>query len=339
MRLALMGAGALGTIVGAHIARGGLDIVLIDAYQEHVDVLNEKGATVTGTRNFNVQVKAITPDKMEGLYDIVFYLAKQTFNDIALNQVKEHLAPNGVVVTFQNGVPEPAVAKVVGDDRVIGAPVGWGATFKGPGVAELTTEEKGLHFDLGEYKGGVTERLNTVKAILELMCPVTIQDNLMGIRWAKLFINSTASGMSTVMNKTFGDVIDNKTSMKCITHIGNECMQVADAAGIKVEHFGTFDLNQFRFTNKEDFKAVAENYMALFEPHRKLVASMLQDLRNGKTKTEVDAINGVVCSFGKKYGVETPLNDQVVALIKKKENRDIPVEACPIEAFTFPEVK
>ncbi len=339
MRLALMGAGSLGTILGAHIARSGQDIVLIDSYKEHVDALNEKGATVIGTRNFTVPVKAITPDKMEGLYDIIFYLVKQTFNDIALQQVKEHLAPDGVVVTFQNGVPEPAIAEVIGEDRVIGAPVGWGATFKGPGISELTTEEKALHFDLGEYKGGVTERLNTVKSILELMCPVTIEENLMGIRWAKIFINSTGSGMSTVMNGTFGDVIDNPISMKCIIHIGNECMQVADAAGIKVEYFGAFDLYQFRFNQKEDFEDIAEKFKALYGPHRKLIASMLQDLRNGQTKTEIDAINGVVCSLGRKYGVATPVNDQVVAMIKNKENREIPIEACPLESFVFPEVK
>ncbi|MFV0518200.1 MAG: ketopantoate reductase family protein [Aminipila sp.] len=339
MKLALMGTGSLGTILGAHIARGGEDIVLIDSYQEHVDALNEKGATVIGTRNFTVPVKAITPDKMEGLYDIILYLVKQTFNDVALQQVKEHLAPDGVVVTFQNGVPESAIAEVIGEDRVIGAPVGWGATFKGPGISELTTEEKALHFELGEFKGGVTDRLNTVKSILELMCPVTIEDNLMGVRWAKVFINSTASGMSTVMNGTFGDVIDNPVSMECITHIGNECMQVADAAGIKVDYFGTFDLNEFRFARKEDFKDIAEKFKALYGPHRKLVASMLQDLRNGQTKTEVDAINGVVCKLGRKYGVATPINDQVTAIIKGKETGEIPIEACPLESFVFPEVK
>ena len=338
MRLAIMGAGSLGTILGAHLAKGGQDVILIDSYQAHVDALNEKGATVVGTRNFTAPVKAITPDKMEGLYDIVFYLVKQTFNDTALPQVKAHLAPDGVVVTFQNGVPEPAIAEVVGEDRVVGAPVGWGATFKAPGISELTTEEAALHFDLGEYKGGVTERLNTVKSLLELMCPVTIEDNLMGIRWAKLFINATGSGMSTVMNGTFGDIIDNPTSMKCIIHIGNECMQVADVAGIKVENFGKYDLYQFKFDSKEDFPEIAEKFKALYGPHRKLVASMLQDLRNGIPKTEVDAINGVVCNLGKKYGVKTPVNNQVVALIKSKETHEIPLDACPLESFVFPEV-
>src|SRR5660398_146074 len=113
MRLAIMGAGSLGTIIGAYIAKAGYDIILIDANKEHVKALNEEGAKVTGTVDFSQSVKAITPEEMEGIYDLVFYIVKQTFNDKALNQLKTHIGPKSAVLTLQNGVPEPAVAKVI----------------------------------------------------------------------------------------------------------------------------------------------------------------------------------------------------------------------------------
>ena len=77
MRIAIMGAGSLGTILGAYVSKAGYDVVLIDPYQEHVDALNKDGAHVIGTVDFVQPVKAITPDQMDGVYDVVIYMAKQ----------------------------------------------------------------------------------------------------------------------------------------------------------------------------------------------------------------------------------------------------------------------
>lgn len=78
-RIAVMGAGSLGTILGAYLSKAGRDVVLIDAYQAHVDALNQNGAHITGAVEMTVPVKAITPEQMEGQYDLFFYLAKQTY--------------------------------------------------------------------------------------------------------------------------------------------------------------------------------------------------------------------------------------------------------------------
>lgn len=86
-RIAVMGAGSLGTILGAYLSKAGRDVVLIDAYQAHVDALNQNGAHITGAVEMTVPVKAITPEQMEGQYDLFFYLAKQTYNDVAIPQM------------------------------------------------------------------------------------------------------------------------------------------------------------------------------------------------------------------------------------------------------------
>jgi hypothetical protein len=119
MRVAIMGAGSMGTILGAYIAKAGRQIDLIDVNKEHVDALNKKGATIIGTVNFNVPIKALTPDQMEGTYDLVFYMTKQTYNETALKQLLPHLHKDTVVCTTQNGLPEPAVAEVIGENAFI----------------------------------------------------------------------------------------------------------------------------------------------------------------------------------------------------------------------------
>lgn len=339
MRLAIMGTGSLGIIIGAYIQKGGVDIDLIDANVENVKALNEKGATITGLADLNVPVKALTPDEMEGTYDVVFYLVKQTYNEIALKQLLPHLHEDSVVCTMQNGYPEPEIAKYVGDERVIGCPVGWGATWLEPGVSELTSNPDNMTFDIGEYTGGITDRLKKITEILELVCPTIMEENLIGSRWTKLLTNATFSGMSTVLGCTFGDILDNKNALDCVKHIANECIKVSKAAGINMEPIQGHDIGKLLdFETKEEMDSKDPIYEAMWGPHRKLKASMLQDLEKGY-RTEIDAINGVVCEFGRKYGVETPVNDQVVSIVKGIESGKYKYEFSNLDLFKLPEVK
>ena len=211
-RIAVMGAGSLGTILGAYLSKAGRDVVLIDAYQAHVDALNQNGAHITGAVEMTVPVKAITPEQMEGQYDLFFYLAKQTYNDVAIPQMMAHMGEGSVICTGQNGLPERAVSKAVGVHRTLGSPVGWGATFMGPGCSALTSTSQAFY--LGTLDGQITEKLLEVKSILEDMCPVHVSENLMGYRWTKLLVNCTFSGLSASFGCTFGDVLDDPRAVR-----------------------------------------------------------------------------------------------------------------------------
>ncbi|MBS7526143.1 ketopantoate reductase family protein [Fusibacter paucivorans] len=339
MRIAVMGAGSLGTILGAYITKAGYQIDLIDANAAHVKALNEKGATVVGTVSFNVPVKALMPEEMTGVYDLVIYMVKQTFNETALKQVLAHIDENSIVLTLQNGVPEQAVADVIGEARTIGGTVGWGATWREPGVSELTSNPDRMTMELGEMNGGVTERLKEVQKVLESMCPTLLLENLMGIRWTKLLVNSTFSGMSAALGCEFGDILDDRAALDCVKHIANECIKVGRAAGIKMEPMQGFDIGTLLyFENREQMASNDPVYHNMWGPHRKLKASMLQDLEKGK-KTEIRAINGVVCDYGKKYGVATPVNDQVVATVEAIERGEKKYVFENLKSFELPEVK
>jgi len=214
--------------------------------------------------------------------------------------------------------------------------VGWGATWKAPGISELTSKTDLMTFDIGEISGDITDRIHTIKDILEQMCPTIVLDNLMGIRWTKLLINSTFSGMSAVLGCTFGDVVDNEKTLLCAKHIANECIATARCLGIKMEPIQGQDIEKLlAFKTKEERDCKDPIFKKLVGPHRKAKVSMLQDLEKGR-RCEIDAINGVVCESGKKCSVPTPVNDTVVEIIKGIESGKFKYEFSNIELFNIP---
>ncbi|EGO62768.1 ketopantoate reductase family protein [Acetonema longum] len=322
MRTAILGAGALGIIIGALMARNGKQVDLIDSYKENVDALNTNGATVTGNLSLHQAVKALTPEQLTGNYDLVILLTKQTANQEALTQFLPHLHKESVVCTLQNGIPEESVASYVGRERTIGGAVGFGATWLRPGVSELTSTMEAVEkfaFEIGEIDGVLRPRLEKVKDILSAAGGTTILTNLMGIRWAKLLMNATFSGMSATLNCSFRDVLADPKAMTCIAHIADETIKVCHGKGYRMVKMQGEDMESLELSSKADIPGKMEFYRRVWGRHNNK-ASMLQDLEKGK-KTEIDYINGAVCRNGRECGIDTPFNDKVVELVKEAEAR------------------
>ena len=162
MRYAIYGAGALGTVLGAYIARAGVEIDLFNRNRAHVEALRKNGAKIIGTAEFTQKVNAFYPEEMQGEYDVILLMTKQQNNPEVVAFLKDHLKADGALCTCQNGLPEPAIAEIVGADRTLGCAIAWGATFHGEGVSELTSEPSALTFSLGAYGGGeVASRKNS----------------------------------------------------------------------------------------------------------------------------------------------------------------------------------
>ena len=319
MRSCIYGAGSLGTVLGAYITKNGGQIDLINRNRAHVEALRTKGAHVTGTTEMTVPVKALTPDEMTGKYDLIILLTKQIDNVETLIALKPYMSEDCTVCTLQNGLPEFSVAKVVGESATMGCTVAWGAQLVGPGTAELTSDPASMSFGLGRMNGVKDARLYEVKKLLELMCPVVIEEDFMGVRWSKLLINAAFSGMSVVTGGTFGEAAKNKKSRVYVQAIIKECIDVACATGVKLAPVQGKDI-----TKLLDYQGRVKKRMAyaiiplLIKKHRDIRASMLQDIEHGK-KTEVDCINGAVCERGRDAGVPTPVNDKVVEIVHRIE--------------------
>lgn len=323
MRVAIYGAGSLGTILGAYITKAGEKIELINRNKAHVEALKTKGAQVVGTVNFTQPVEVYTPEEMSGTYDILFLMTKQQHNAEVVEMLKGFLAPDGVLVTFQNGLPEVQIAEILGEERVLGCTVAWGATMQSAGVCELTSEPDALTFSLGSISPKRNKHFDAVKALLEKMGTVDVEENFIGTRWSKLLINASFSGMSAVCGCTFGEAAAPKESRRIVQTLIKECIDVCAAGGVRIEPVQGKDIVKLL-----DYKSGLKKAISFFiipiaiRKHAKLKASMLQDLEKGKL-TEVDAINGSVSAYGRKVGCPTPMNDKVVEIIHRIERGEL----------------
>ena len=332
-RYAIYGAGSLGTVLGAYITKNGGAIDLINRNKAHVEAINQNGARITGTVELTVPVKAITPDEMTGKYDVILLMTKQLQNKEVVTFLKDYLAEKGVIVTLQNGLPEPGIAEIVGADRTMGCTVEWGATLSAPGVCTLTSAPDSLSFHMGKMEGISDAQFKMVKDLLERMCPVHEEPNLLGARWSKLLINATFSGLGTVVGGTFGSVSENKDARKVAIRCMKECIDVGHAAGAEFAPVQGKNITKLFYYKGSIKRAVATLLIPIaMKKHREIEPSMLQDLKKGKA-CEIDAINGIVCEWGRKCGIKTPINDRIVEIIKRAESGDLQPQPSNIRLF------
>jgi 2-dehydropantoate 2-reductase len=150
---------------------------------------------------------------MTGKYDVIFLMTKQRENTKTVTFLKDFLVDGGVICTTQNGLPEPSVAAVIGEENCLGCAISWGATFIGEGKAALTSSPDKLTFALGSLYGK-NNKTAMVEPFLKCMGSITIEDNFAGARWSKLIVNSAFSSLSAVTGETFGSVAKKHLSRK-----------------------------------------------------------------------------------------------------------------------------
>ena len=332
MRIAIYGAGSLGTVLGAYLTKNGVPVDLVNHNRAHVEALRKNGAHIAGTVDFTVPVSALLPEEISGKYDIIFLMTKQLSNREVVTFLKDYLAEDGLIATLQNGIPENSIADIIGPERTVGVVVEWGATLSAPGESTLTSAPDSLSFHMGGMPGIPKERLQKVRDVLEKMCPVEIEPNLPGARWSKLLINATFSGLGTVIGGTFGDVTGDARAREAAVRCMKEVIDVGHAAGVEFAPVQGKNITALFYWKSPVKKAVAKWILPVaMKKHAAIEPSMLQDLKKNKP-CEVDAINGVVCEWGRKTGVPTPVNDKIVEIIREiqkgkrktgKENLDV----------------
>ena len=325
MRACVYGAGSLGTVLGAYISKAGVPIDLINRNEEHVRVLNEQGAKITGTVNFVQPVTALLPAQMTGQYDIIFLLTKQLYNHDVAQFLRAYLSPLGAVVCLQNGIPEPGLIEDLGINHVLGCVVEWGATMTEPGCCEVTSRPECMTFHMGINTHVSSSVRNEAIRLLSLMCPVMIEANLDGVRWSKLLINATFSGLGTVIGGTFGDVVKDKNVRPIVLRCMKEIIDVGHAAGVEFAPVQGKNIVQLFYYNSPMKQKFAEMLLPIaMRKHFGIEPSMLQDLRHNK-RCEARSINGMICEYGRKYGVRTPINDGIEHLIIQMEKHEVPI--------------
>jgi 2-dehydropantoate 2-reductase len=317
--LLIWGAGAIGGTIGAHLARAGHDVLLVDAVAEHVVAMRERGLIIEGpVINFTQKVSAATPEDVTGRFNRILLCVKAHHTDAAARQLAPHLAEGGYVASFQNGLNEFVIGRVVGLPNVVGAFINFGADYLEPG--RILFGGRGACV-LGELDGAITPRLTALHKVLTTFEPGAITtDNILGYLWGKLGYGALLFA-TALTDDSIADVLDDSGNREVLTRVAREVMTVAAAKRIAPQGFNGFDPAAFVPGGSAAAVAASMDTMVAFNRRSaKSHSGIWRDLAIRKRRTEVDAQLGLVVEEGAALGVPTPCNARLIAMIHEIED-------------------
>ncbi|AQH02494.1 2-dehydropantoate 2-reductase [Burkholderia sp. KK1] len=300
MKIAVLGAGALGCAIGSTLTQGGHETWLIDRSPAHVEAMRREGLQVDdadGSRR--VKVRAATHAAEVGAVDLVVVLVKSFHTDSAMRGALDLIGPDTVVLSLQNGLGhEDVLSEIVGRERVLAGKTYVGGVMRAPG--HIQSGVRGKFTYIGELDGQITERVQAIADAFNTSgLATTVSDNILGTMWDKLLINVATGALTGITRLTYGQLYEEPVLKATALAAVTEAMAAAKAAGVRLS-----------MTDAEQAWTLAAEGLS---PEFK--TSMLQSLEKGSV-TEIDFINGAVVRWGERLGVPTPVNSTLVACIK-----------------------
>jgi 2-dehydropantoate 2-reductase len=319
MRFLIWGAGAIGGTLGAHLARAGHDVTLVDNVQEHVNAIDKTGLHITGPiADFIARMPAFTPDKLRGEWDTIVLATKAHHTESAARALLPHLSASGCVVSAQNGLNELAIAQVVGAKRTVGAFVNFGADYIEPGVILYGGHGAVV---LGEIDGRITPRVDAIRdAWLDFDARAIVTPNIWGYLWGKEAYGAMLFA-TALTNESIADALAMPRYCELYIALAREILAVAQARGVSPEGFDGFD--PASYLPLASAGAAERSLDQLVAHNRKSVkthSGIWRDLAVRKRRTEVDAQLGIIVTLGTQAGVDAPLTARLVELIHEIES-------------------
>jgi 2-dehydropantoate 2-reductase len=299
MRIAVMAAGAVGGYFGGRMAAAGHDVAFI-ARGAHRDAIRQDGLKIeSALGDLHLKDVNVTDDpKQVGPVDVVLFAVKLWDTETAGQQIRPLVGPNTRVITLQNGVDSvERLAPIVGDDGTIGGATYVVTTITRPGVIRHTgTMAKILCGRLDRRPDAVLARY--VEQIKAGNIDITLTDHMLLDLWKKFVVLSGTSGITASTRQPLGVIRDDEDVRAFFYKLMHETIAVGRAAGVEFP---------------PDFPAELDRSVATFPPMMK--ASMANDLDAGK-RLELDWLAGKVVAMGRKYGIPTPAQEAVYAILK-----------------------
>ena len=282
MDYVVVGAGAIGGTVGARLARRGHDVVFADVDAEHVAAMNDQGLSVEGpVEEFTVAARAVHPHDLPDGLGRVLLAVKAHDTESAVASVAPRLAPDGFVVSLQNGLNEPAIAEAVGAARTVGAFVNFGADYIGPG--RIFVGGRGT-FRVGEIDGSRSERVVQLAGNLD---DAEVTDNILGFLWAKEAYGAMLFA-TAISDLSIADALEEPRYRPLYLRLADEVLACATA---RPEAFDGFD--------PADLDGSIERLVAFNRRSAKTHSGIYRDLAVRKRRAETamfDAIEGPLLS-------------------------------------------
>lgn len=293
MKIAVMGAGAVGSYFGAMLARAGHDVTLI-ARPQHVEAIRQHGL-IFDSHSFNGAVPVHATSEASGVEGagIVLFCVKSADTESAGQSIAPFLKSNATVLCLQNGVDNAERLQTTIRQIAVPTVVYVATEMAGPGHVK--------HHGRGELIIGTSPAsADIARQFSEAAIPTTVSDNVLGDLWAKLITNCAYNAVSAVAQLPYGAMLKVKGVTDVIENAIAECISVAHAAGISIP------------------ANVTQAVFALAEAVPGQYSSTAQDLARGKL-TEIDYLNGYVVRKGAEFGVPTPTNLALLVMVKLRE--------------------
>jgi 2-dehydropantoate 2-reductase len=308
----------MGGTVGAALVAAGHAVRFVDRDRDHVDAMRRAGLRVEGpVVRCSVDVDATTPDEVSGSHETILLCVKAHHTEHAVRDLEPFLAPDGAVVSIQNGLNEAVIAERVGAERTIGAFVNFGADLVAPGVVHWGGRGAVV---MGELDGRITDRLRTLHAVLLDFEPgATMTANVFGYLWSKLAYGALLFA-TALTDESIADSLDDPGFRPLYVAIAKEVCRVANAAGIRLETFDGFDPAAFSSGACADDASRSLDELVTFNRRSaKTHSGIWRDLAVRRRKTEVDAQLGAVAREARRLGLQTPLVQGVIDQIHEIE--------------------
>jgi len=314
----IWGAGAIGGILGAYFARAGHAVHMVDIVEDHVKAMRSTGLSIEGpVEEFTQVLPASTPDELTGQYDRIYLAVKAHHTADALEMLVPHLAPDGYVVSAQNGLNEKVIADRIGADNTVGCFVNYGADWLEPGRILFGNRAA---VAVGELDGSMTDRVGEIHSLLQLLEPDAVAtDNIWGYLWGKMGYGALLFGTALTPD-SMSDAMARPEHREAYRALGREVMQLAAHEGVSPLGFNGFDPVAFGADDADGISVSLDKMVAHNRKTAKTHSGIWRDLAVRKRKTEVDAQIGVMVDLGQKVGVPVPTLARMVELIHDIEN-------------------
>ncbi|MFE3051219.1 2-dehydropantoate 2-reductase [Streptomyces albidoflavus] len=312
----VVGGGAIGGTLAFSLARAGHRVRLVDTDAAHVAAVREHGLTVArGEQRESVHVEAVTPDACDATLGRVLLAVKAQATGAALDWIEPRLAPDGWVVSLQNGFNEELIARRIGAGRTVAAFVNIFADVTEPGV--IMDGGAGA-LVIGECHGApVSDRVDSLVADLQSWGPALASDNVEGYLWAKAGFGAMLAA-TALADAPMAELIDRHPAT--MDAVAAEVFAVADALGVTLEAFDAFEPHAFRRDAAEETRrAATARLTAWLRTQAKDRSGIWRDLAVRRRPVEVTTHYAEVFAEAGRHGVATPVLRAVIAQLRELE--------------------
>ncbi|KUL67633.1 2-dehydropantoate 2-reductase [Streptomyces albidoflavus] len=312
----VVGGGAIGGTLAFSLARAGHRVRLVDTDAAHVAAVREHGLTVArGEQRESVHVEAVTPDACDATLGRVLLAVKAQATGAALDWIEPRLAPDGWVVSLQNGFNEELIARRIGAGRTVAAFVNIFADVTEPGV--IMDGGAGA-LVIGECHGApVSDRVDSLVADLQSWGPAVASDNVEGYLWAKAGFGAMLAA-TALADAPMAELIDRHPAT--MDAVAAEVFAVADALGVTLEAFDAFEPYAFRRDAAEETRrAATARLTAWLRTQAKDRSGIWRDLAVRRRPVEVTTHYAEVFAEAGRHGVATPVLRAVITQLRELE--------------------